>query len=204
MPILTWFRTFIGHTKSLIMILYTLIRTSIIISNNEPDTESYSKTFFWDFTKQRRSKFRQRSSKLRRSKSYYKEARNGDGYDKTSLSYSLKKSKKMKLNKDKKKKKKRKKCKCKTIWFNPSFSLNIKTNVGKIFLKLLKRHFQNGNTLHKIFNCNTVKMTYCCMKNKDSIICSHNKKIVQPNDKNFGCNCRIKREFPPWEQMPYT
>ena len=28
------------------MILYTLIRTSIIISDNEPDTESYSKTFF--------------------------------------------------------------------------------------------------------------------------------------------------------------
>lgn len=157
---------------------------------------------FWDFTKQRSSKFKQRSSKLRRSKSYYKEARNGDGYDQTSLLSSLQKSKKMKMNKDKKEKKKRKKRKCKTIWFNPPFFLSIRTNVGKIFLELLKRYFWKDNTLHKIFNYNNVKMTYCCMKNTESIICSHNKKIVQRNDKNFGCNCRTKREFTPWEQMP--
>ena len=28
------------------------------------------------------------------------------------------------------------------IWFNPPFSQNVKTNIGKIFLKLIKKHFQ--------------------------------------------------------------
>ena len=35
----------------------------------------------------------------------------------------------------------KKKRKRKVIWFNPPFSLNVKTNVGKIFLRLVKRHF---------------------------------------------------------------
>ena len=34
-----------------------------------------------------------------------------------------------------------KKRKRKVVWFNPLFSLNVKTNVGKIFLRLVKRHF---------------------------------------------------------------
>ena len=34
-----------------------------------------------------------------------------------------------------------KKRKRKVVWFNPLFSLNVKTNVGKIFLRLVKKHF---------------------------------------------------------------
>ena len=41
----------------------------------------------------------------------------------------------------------------------------IKTNVGKIFLRLLKRHFPKENPLHKIFNKNTLKVSYSCMGN---------------------------------------
>ena len=29
----------------------------------------------------------------------------------------------------------------KVIWFNPSFSLNLKTNIGKEFFKLIRKHF---------------------------------------------------------------
>ena len=29
----------------------------------------------------------------------------------------------------------------KIIWFNPPFSLSVKSNIGKLFFKLLKKHF---------------------------------------------------------------
>ena len=33
------------------------------------------------------------------------------------------------------------------IWFNPPFSQNVKTNIDKIFLKLIKKHFPNHHRL---------------------------------------------------------
>ena len=52
---------------------------------------------------------------------------------------------------DKKKKRKRK-----VIWFNPPYSSTVKTNIGKLFLKVVKQHFPKGHKLHKIFNKNTL------------------------------------------------
>ena len=46
----------------------------------------------------------------------------------------------------------------KIIWFNPVFSMNVKTNVGKTFLKLLQRYFPKRYPMHKIFNGNTGKI----------------------------------------------
>ena len=80
----------------------------------------------------------------------------------------------------------KKKRKRKVIWFNPPFSLNVKTNVGKIFLKLVKRHFPKENPLHKIFNKNTLKFSYSCMGNIASF----------PKKSEFGCNCRSKTDCP--------
>ena len=68
----------------------------------------------------------------------------------------------------------------KIIWFNPPFSLSVKTNIGRTFLKLLKQHFPKSNRLHKIFNKNTVKVSYSCMSNLSSIISSHNKRLLRP------------------------
>ena len=65
--------------------------------------------------------------------------------------------------------------------FNPPFYVNVKANVGKKFLKPLTRHFPQSNPLHKLFNRNTVKISYCCMKKIGSVISSHNKEILQPN-----------------------
>ena len=56
------------------------------------------------------------------------------------------------------------------FWFNPPFSENVKTNIGKIFLKLIKTHFPNHHRLHKIFNLNTTKLSYSCMSNMSSFI----------------------------------
>ena len=57
-------------------------------------------------------------------------------------------------------KEEQKKRKRKIIWYNPPYSLNVKTNIGKIFFKLLNKHFLVNNSLHKIFNRNTVKLSY--------------------------------------------
>ena len=67
----------------------------------------------------------------------------------------------------------RRKCRRKIIWFNPPYS----KNVGKVFLKILKNYFPTSHILHKIFCKNTVKISYSCMKNINSIISSHNKNI---------------------------
>ena len=47
--------------------------------------------------------------------------------------------------------------KWKIIWFNPSFSKSIKTNIGKIFLQLLSKHFPKNHKMNKFFNRNAVK-----------------------------------------------
>ena len=85
------------------------------------------------------------------------------------------------------------------IWFNPPFSKNVKTNIARSFLKLVDTHFPIGNKLHKIFNRNTVKVSYSCMSNVKSIITSHNTRIIrksQPQDSAENCNCRNKHACP--------
>ena len=52
------------------------------------------------------------------------------------------------------------------IWF--------KTNIARSFLHLVDTHFPAGHKLHKIFNRNTVKVSYSCMNNVRSIITNHN------------------------------
>ena len=37
------------------------------------------------------------------------------------------------------------------IWYNPPFSRNVKTNVGKHFFKLLKKHFGKNHKYHQAF-----------------------------------------------------
>ena len=83
-------------------------------------------------------------------------------------------------------------------WFNPPYNKNVKTNMGKIFLKLVDKHFPKSNKLHKIFNKNTLKVRYSCTENLAQIIKKHNKKITNTMEKstNPACNCRIKTKYP--------
>ena len=46
------------------------------------------------------------------------------------------------------------------IWFNPPFNKDVSTNIGKKILSLISKHFPPSNKLHKIFNRNTVKVSY--------------------------------------------
>jgi hypothetical protein len=45
-------------------------------------------------------------------------------------------------------------------WFNPPYSRNVETNVGKRFLELIDRHFPKSNPLSKIFNRHNLKLSY--------------------------------------------
>ena len=37
---------------------------------------------------------------------------------------------------------------------------------------------------------------YIYLRNISSIISSHNRNILSPKQKSFGCNCRVKNECP--------
>ena len=68
------------------------------------------------------------------------------------------------------------------IWFNPPYSKNVKTNVAQKFLRLIDKHFPKTSKLHKIFNRNTVKVSYSCMPNVKSTISSHNNRVLKKNN----------------------
>ena len=64
------------------------------------------------------------------------------------------------------------------IWFNPSCSQNVKANIGKLFIKLVRKHFPKNSKYHNIFNLNTLKLSYCCTTNVGNIIIQHNSKVA--------------------------
>ena len=80
----------------------------------------------------------------------------------------------------------------KVIWFNPPYSMNVKTNIAKKFLQLVDKHFPVNHNLHKAFNRNNVKVSYSCMPNTASVIKAHNKRILQDQHTTTTaeCNCR--------------
>ena len=84
----------------------------------------------------------------------------------------------------------------KTLWFNPPYSMNVQTNIGRHFLQLVDKHFPNVHVLNKIFNRGNYKVSYSCMDNLATIIKKHNAKILKPNENtiNKECNCRKKSE----------
>ena len=84
-----------------------------------------------------------------------------------------------------------------SIWFNPPFSRAVSANVAKRFLQLLRHHLPPSNELHKIFNKNRVKVSYCCTQNVASIIKSHSKKLINTSIYNtLSSSCRKKHECP--------
>ena len=77
--------------------------------------------------------------------------------------------------------------------------------MGKIFLNLIDKHFPPSNCLHKIFNRNSVKVSYSCMDNCKSIISKHNTRILSrpksttqtsSSTNSATCNCNNSNECP--------
>ena len=62
---------------------------------------------------------------------------------------------------------------------------------------LINRHFPKSHRLHKIFNRNTVKVSYSCMQNMSKIYKGHNSKITStPCNQLTLYNSRVKEECP--------
>ena len=80
------------------------------------------------------------------------------------------------------------------IWFNPPYSKTVKTNIGK----QTNKHFPPEHKFHKIFNKNTLKLSYSCIPNLKTLINSHNQNILgdQPQSTPKTWNCLRKEDCP--------
>ena len=97
-------------------------------------------------------------------------------------------------------------CVVKNVFIAGNFwqsSSNVHSNIGKSFLKTVKEKFPPEHKLHKIFNTNTVKLSYSCMPNVKNIIDGHNKKTLERKKKKEErdnprktCNCRNPNKCP--------
>ena len=78
------------------------------------------------------------------------------------------------------------------MYFNPPWSINVKTNVGAKFLRLIDHHFHPGSILHRLINRKKVKLSYRCLPNLKSSIAKHNFKILKDEEQEPPpkCNCR--------------
>ena len=88
----------------------------------------------------------------------------------------------------------------KIIWYNPPFNISVKTNIGKLFLKLVDSEFPTKHALHKIFNRNTIKISYSCCTNIKNTISAHNAHVLNKStpeeDNPRTCNCRNANQCP--------
>ena len=101
----------------------------------------------------------------------------------------------MKENEDSENKRRRKR---KIIWFNPPFNTTIINKIGKEFLDIINKNFPKNHKYNKIFNRNTLKLSYSCTQNIKGIITNHNNKLInnKPSTTKATCNCRVKNNCP--------
>ena len=95
------------------------------------------------------------------------------------------------------------------IWYNPPFIKSVTINIAQKFLRLVDRHFPKKSKLHKIFNRNTLKVSYSCMPNMSTLIKAHKNRMRRnethrqtENNKGSECNCRNKDNCPIRWQVP--
>ena len=73
------------------------------------------------------------------------------------------------------------------IWFDPRYKVNVKTNVGKVFMRLIDKHFPCRHKFHKLFDCNNVKLSYSCMPSM--------KNVNQKQQQNLQLSAKIRLSF---------
>ena len=87
------------------------------------------------------------------------------------------------------------------IWFNPPWNSFVDNSIGKKFLDLIDSHFKHDDELSKLFNRHNVKVSYRCGPNLESLIKSHNMKILKSSrdknaDKERTCDCNKNSTCP--------
>ena len=87
----------------------------------------------------------------------------------------------------------------KVIWFNPPYSSNVQTSIGKIFLRLINKHFPQTHRYAKILNRNTLKISYSCMPSMKNIISQQNSRLLRESNTSETqrqCNCVNSSDCP--------
>ena len=88
------------------------------------------------------------------------------------------------------------------VRYNPPFSSNVQTNLGKSFLKIVRQCFPTSHPLRKIFNTNTLKLSYSCLPNvgnnkkKPQKTRESNSKKEMQEHQPKTCNCRKTNQCP--------
>ena len=84
----------------------------------------------------------------------------------------------------------------KITWFNPPYSVNVKTNIGRIFQRLIDKHFPWHHKYCKLIIRSNIKISYSCMPNMASVIWNHNTSLLKgPTPADIKeCSCRQKAE----------
>ena len=86
------------------------------------------------------------------------------------------------------------------LWYNPPWSANCSTKIGAKFLNLVDTCFPPTNPLHKIFNRNTLKVSYSCMPNMAQVISKHNLKGKGKTKSGFPLGATAKGG---WQPAPW-
>ena len=60
------------------------------------------------------------------------------------------------------------------MWFISQNNINI----GKMFFKLIRKHSLRSHRFSKIFNTNTIKLTYNATTNMEILIKKHSKNVL--------------------------
>ena len=129
------------------------------------------------------------------SKKFYEDCLRNGGYKNVELQYNGA------PNQERKPKKNRSR---NILWFNPPWSANVATDIGKRFFRLLEKHFPEGHRYRKFLNRNSVKLSYSCMDNLKTIINKKNRSLLQKHTKpeepeEKMCNCRSGADSCPLE-----
>ena len=75
--------------------------------------------------------------------------------------------------------------------------MNVKTNIGKTFFKLLQKHFPSTTLCTPyLIRIRVAVASYSCFPNMGSIISLHNKHVLNSNWTEYGCNCNSREECP--------
>ena len=127
----------------------------------------------------------------------YEEALIKAGYERDECKLEYVKKDNEAINLERKKKEERKRRNRNVIWFTPPWNVQVKTNVGREFFKILDESFTEPH-LKRIFNRNTIKLGYSTTRNLNQHIKGHNAKLARGAEtvSNRECNCRNPTECP--------
>ena len=178
---------------------YKKPNNSILYINNQSNHPNCIKNNIPTMVNKRLSQLSSNEEAFNTAKWDYEEALARSGYENNKLSFDKTNREDGDKNTDSKKKRRRRRRK--VIWFNPPFSNNVETNIGRKFLSLLDKHFPKSSKYHKLFNRNNTKISYSCMPNIGQVIKGHNKTVLAQKEKKSPdgkklCNCRKKSDCP--------